>query len=214
MNKIEVEARLFNLYSALFCQPEEELFDHLKILEQLEQSQNRLINSNDEGNCELRKACLQYSSKEILVDYTKIFHGPFKAVAHPYSSVYLSEGNKTLNNESTQWVEEFYRTCGYSFGKSVKDMPDHIAVELEFLYLMKFNQVSLLKNEHNEKAIELESKYIHFLENHFNVWIPKFCDKIISDVENKYYVLLCKWLKDFVLKHLMQELELFKLRNN
>lgn len=205
MNTIEVEAKLFNLYSALFCQPDEALFENLNILTELEQLQCSLNNGAYENGFSLKEACLEYSPNELLIDYTSIFLGPFSIVAYPYSSVYFTNGVKTLNSETTQWVLDYYQTGGFKFNDGLQDMPDHITVELEFLYLLKYYQFNYLNKGENDKALEMEKKSKDFINKHFGIWIPKFCKKVIESGENQYYINLCFWLKGFVSNYLLMK---------
>lgn len=211
MNKIETEANLLILYSALFCEPEEDLFHNLQILDELEKLQFSLISGNCDTIGKLKKVCSEYSFQELLVDYTKLFIGPFEAVAHPYSSIYLNDGVSTLYNETTLWVENFYNSCGYNFGDVIKDMPDHIAVELEFLYVLKHSQLKSIAENNPEKEQKVIDQYFCFLANHFNIWAPMFSEKIISRAENKYYITLYQYFNCFIENYLIPETALHKI---
>jgi len=202
MSKPEIEAHLFNLYAALFCEPQKDLADNLLILEKLESFQRKLSPKFMEFNS-LKKKILQYDTQRILIDYTRIFIGPYDVIAYPYSSVYFSDGIKTLYNETTAWVEQFYQTCGLTFQNPVKDMPDHIAVELEFLYTLKFNINMLFREGNTEKSERLQQLYTEFIKNHFSIWVSGLCEKVVAGTENTYYAELCKWLDGFIRYYLM-----------
>ncbi|MDZ7605048.1 MAG: molecular chaperone TorD family protein [Cyclobacteriaceae bacterium] len=197
MKKEHIEASLFNLYAASFCEPQKELADNLLILETLESLQGEL-NARFTEFKSLKETFLQYDLQSLLIDYTRVFIGPFHVIAYPYSSVYFSNGVKTLYNETTAWVEGFYRTCGFSFQNTVKDMPDHIAVELEFLYTLKFKINTLLQEGNFESAQRLEQLYAEFIKNHFSIWVPRLCGKVIDEANGTYYAELCKWLHGFI----------------
>ncbi len=197
MGKPDIEAQLFNLYAALFCEPQKEPADNAYILETLESLQCELSAQFNEFES-LKEKFFQYDLQSVLIDYTRIFIGPYHVIAYPYSSVYFSNGVKTLYNETTAWVEKFYRTCGLSFQNTVKDMPDHIAVELEFLYSLKFKVNTLLMEGKTESGEHLQHLYAEFIKNHFCIWVPKLCEKVISEAKDTYYAELCRWLHGFI----------------
>ncbi len=202
MKKPEIEAQIFNLYAALFCEPQQERDDNLLILETLESLQCELSMRFREFTS-LKETFLQFDLQSLLIDYTRIFIGPFHVVAYPYSSTYFSEGVNTLYNETTAWVEQFYRTCGLSFQNTVKDMPDHIAVELEFLYTIKYNTNNLLREGNKERGELLRRKYSEFINSHFGIWAPRLCDMVVSGANDTYYAELCRWLNGFIRYYLM-----------
>ncbi len=202
MSKPAIEAQVFNLYAALFCEPLKELDDNLLIMEKLESLQCELSSQFRENNS-LKEKFLQYDIQSILVDYTRIFIGPYHVIAYPYSSVYFSEGVKTLYNETTAWVEEFYQICGLTFQNTMKDMPDHIAVELEFLYTLKFNINLLLQEDNIESATHMQKLYSEFTRNHFSIWVSRLCEKVLAEAKDTYYAELCRWLDGFMRYYLM-----------
>lgn len=55
--------------------------------------------------------------------------------APPYASVHLDKEKRVLGEEA-QAVQGFYASAGYGIGAENQELPDHLAVELEFLALL------------------------------------------------------------------------------
>lgn len=194
--KLEAQVNYLNYIVALFCQPEDNPSYYHDILDHLKSSCENLMEDHSDTINEMQQYIKTHTHKELLVDYTKIFLGPYKAIAHPYSSVYLGDGS--LNGPATIWVENFYRLSGYKFNENIKDLADHIAVELEFLYNLKFNELKSLNDGDSDQASLQEEKFNEFFLNHFRLWVPQFCKKVINDSDNLFYSNLCKCLNAFV----------------
>ncbi len=75
--------------------------------------------------------------EELLVDYTRLFLGPVDTRAKPYGSVWLDD-DAPLMGDSTMAVLQHYEDGGFEVDEGFRDLPDHIAVELEFLYVLLF----------------------------------------------------------------------------
>jgi TorA maturation chaperone TorD len=91
------------------------------------------------------KACItsDLGLESLKVDYTRLFVGPFKLLAPPYGSVYL-EDNRVMG-VSTLDVRSCYES--ESMDIVIKEAPDHIAVELEFMYYLVVKQIEATKEE-------------------------------------------------------------------
>jgi len=98
---------------ALFCQPEDDKKYYEELLGNFKGACEVLLPDKAGLVDEMTSYVNETSYEEILVSYTRIFLGPFKAIAHPYSSVYLGDGS--LNGESTMWVKEYYNLSGFDF---------------------------------------------------------------------------------------------------
>ncbi len=189
LNKIiEVEANraeIFNIFSALFCQPEEEFITNSGIYNALESYFSEI---NPECNVQINilKECIKkYNHQDLLIEYARLFIGPFKIEVPPYSSLYFDQ--KILMSDITIWVIEFYKSAGLNFDRSTKDLPDHIAVETEFIYYVLINSLRKLKDGELEKAKRYNYLYKYFFENHYKKWVPKFCDEIVAKSNNEFY---------------------------
>lgn len=196
--KIEqARATAFNVFSALLCQPEEDLITETSIFKTLSSAYEILDPDHIEYISEMEKALKKYSVKELLVEYSKLFIGPFKLVAPPYSAVYFGTGD-TLMSDETLWVINFYNECGLQFDVKVKNMPDHIAVETEFLYYLVYNEIKELQSNHRKKSHNLWKHQSKFYNKHYRNWVPEFCEKVINGTENEYYKALSVCLNGFV----------------
>ena len=71
--------------------------------------------------------------KSLQIDFSSLFVGPFKLLAPPYGSVYL-EGKREVMGQSTIDARNRYREAGLELSDEIKEAPDHIAFELEFIY--------------------------------------------------------------------------------
>ena len=96
-------------------------------------------------------------AESLLLDYTRLFLGPTQIIAQPYGSVWL-DAEKTLMGSSTIAVQELYKEGGFEIDESFRELPDHIAAELEFLYLLIFRENAAHQNgkaeEHDRETIQ------------------------------------------------------------
>jgi TorA maturation chaperone TorD len=135
--------------------------------------------------------------EDLLVDYTRLFIGPVNMFAKPYGSYWLDE-EKTLMGESTMAVQDLYHEAEFEIDEEFKELPDHIAVELEFLYLLLFreNEARIaLDAPKLSEALELQRR---FLKVHLGAWIGKFADAIRSSAYCGFYRELAELTEEFI----------------
>ena len=185
-------SNITNFLAAYYCEPDDEIF------------YNEELNKVFFDNCkifddELYKyakntidALKKYSNNELLQEYTRIFLGPFEAIAHPYASVYL-EGY-ILNGEVTQKILHFYNYCGLLFEEDVKDLPDNIVVMLQFLHYLFTCE---MQGNENFPEFDWTEKRKEFIDLYLNTWIPKFTEQIITGTQNEFYKNLALFTKKF-----------------
>lgn len=194
----KAKATSFNLLTALLCQPTEELISNPKILETLKSSFEVVcpdcVKNVEQMQLEIKK----YSQLNLLVEYTRLFIGPFGTLVPPYSSLYFGS-NKSLMSGETVWVINFYESVGLSFDlETVKDAPDHVAVETEFMYYLIFSEIKELEAGNLDQAQQLWNSQREFFLKHYKQWLPKFCKKIMEHTTNDYYKALATCIAKFV----------------
>jgi len=140
-------AELYLSFAAVFHRPNQEVSDHL---EELIDLWTEVIPDIDELVQKLSRYCHQFPPGEQRLNalwehYIPLFETGVVEVS-PYASVYFGEEGLVLGKEAFN-VKQFYATCGYGMGEERGELPDHLAVELEFCALLARNgQDDLLKD--------------------------------------------------------------------
>ncbi|MFH1602546.1 MAG: molecular chaperone TorD family protein [Pseudomonadota bacterium] len=131
----------------------------------------------------------------LLLDYTRLFLGPNHIIAKPYGSIWL-EGGNTVMGESTMAVLELYQEGGFEMNEAFREVPDHIAVELEFLYLLIYRENEAERNGEPEALRDALRK--RFLDAHLGRWIRPFTSAVIAGAQSSYYRQLAELTARFV----------------
>ncbi|BCR03704.1 hypothetical protein DESUT3_07730 [Desulfuromonas versatilis] len=135
--------------------------------------------------------------QDLLLDYSRLFLGPFEILAKPYGSVWL-EGDKVLMGQSTAAVRELYREGGFDLAEDFREVPDHIAAELEFLYLLNYQVNEALSASDLGALEQIKSLRKHLLQEHLGRWVSPFTSAMEQGAQSRFYRLLAKLTKHFV----------------
>jgi TorA maturation chaperone TorD len=137
------------------------------------------------------------SLEELAVEHARLFMGPFQLVAPPYGSIYLDDA-KTVMGESTARVLAFYRANGLQLADDFHELPDHIAVELEFLSYLA-NRQREAEDAGNQREVErLAGVQQEFLTSYLLPWLEPFTSAIIEDGESPFYQAVARCTVAFI----------------
>lgn len=124
--------------------------------------------------------------QELLVDYTRLFLGPIQALASPYGSAW--SGRELAQAEDpTAAVREIYAQGGFDIGEDFADLPDHVAVELEFLYLLLFTQHEAARSGNVDALAATQLLQRKFLDEQLGAWIGAFTAAVKDNAETAFY---------------------------
>ncbi|RLG58359.1 MAG: hypothetical protein DRN88_00940 [Candidatus Hydrothermarchaeota archaeon] len=132
---------------------------------------------------------------ELQREYVRLFITAKNVPCPPYESAYRDEQRRLM--VFTQEIIKKYRKAGLRISKKFKDLPDHIAAELEFMYYLCYMEEKF-KEENKEKARKFQKMQKEFLEEHLAKWVPKFCDDVIRESKLEFYKEAARLLKDFI----------------
>jgi TorA maturation chaperone TorD len=135
--------------------------------------------------------------EDLLIDYTRLFLGPVAAPARPYGSVWL-EADKGLMQDSTMAVLALYAAGGFEIAEAFRELPDHVAAELEFLYLLRFKIAQARMAGDAAAAAAAEALRRRFLEQHLGVWITPFSTAVKAGAQTDFYRALAALTERFV----------------
>lgn len=160
------------------------LLESFKILEIDPSSALELINNLDFASIE-----------ELLVEFTRLFIGSIEYVAPPYASYYL-EGR--LFGDSALKALEFYKKAELNLKDDFNELPDHIAVQFEFMSYLISQEVKYLYEKNYPQASKFYQLQREFLETCVFTWINSFCNKIKEGTHSKFYYSLADVLQSFI----------------
>lgn len=117
----------------------------------------------------------------LAVEYTRLFiNATPKVPCPPYESMYREN---VIMGDSTLDVMDRFRRAGLKVAGNFRDLPDHVAVELEFLYyLMNYGHIE---------------EHASFMKEHFSTWVSKFCEEVEKNDRIGFYRHAAKVLREF-----------------
>ena len=193
---------LSRLLSACYYEPGPE-FAEEKVFDSMLQAATRLDPQLAALAGQLGEDCAAEGQEALLLDYTRLFLGPNHIAAKPYGSIWL-EGQNTVMGDSTMAVQKLYEQGGFDMNEDFREVPDHIAVELEFLYLLIYRENEAARNGEPEALRAMAALRKHFLEEHLGRWIGPFTSAVIAGAQCGFYRRLAELSDRFVkmeLKH-------------
>jgi len=174
----------YRLLSASLYQPssewgEADLFGHLR------QALQTVAPSVAERVDDMEGSLKELGETELAVVYSRLFVGPFSLEAPPYGSFYL-EPEKKVMGETTVAVRNFYLQAGLVLDENFEELPDHMAVELEFLsYLLQ--RAAAAAGDAPESAAYWINLRRDFIRMYLGGWYAAFCAAIRTATDNPFY---------------------------
>ena len=139
--------------------------------------------------------CAAKSSEEVRlgleVEYNRLFVGPGKLIAPPYESYYASMGpdgkGGRLRTSDERSVVRAYRAGGYSMPDAFIDLPDHIAIELDFLALLARDEANAWSAGLENRALEVREAFERFIEEHLSRWVGACAERVDEGAHLGFY---------------------------
>jgi TorA maturation chaperone TorD len=137
--------------------------------------------------------------EQLIIEFSRLFVGPFKLLAPPYGSVYLESGRQVMG-DSTMDAKKRYQEAGLGISNNLKEAPDHIAIELEFIYYLIFREIEAFAELDEASVLTLWTTQKSFLSDHIGAWVTPFYEAVEEQSKLDFYKKLVHVTKLFVLK--------------
>ena len=215
----KMQSDCYRFLSACFCQPQKNLFREEHLLNNLTTNLQQTSPGAAFFSALMEESIRKYSDEDLTVEYARLFLGPFEIKAPPYGSLYL-DGERKVMGDSTMEVIRFYEDAGLTRSKDCGDLPDHIAVELEFMSYLIYKETEALEKLDFVTTLEMIKRQEHFLDRFLGSWIVPFCGKIKESTDNEFYTALADcaslFVKSYNPSHIRETLgkEVFLLSTN
>jgi len=196
---LAARADLSRLLAACYYEPaaefaEEKVFD-------------AMVASADDIDAELgaaaRGLAAAYTADDLqtlLIDYTRLFLAPEGPLAQPYGSVWLG-GAQPLMQDSTLAVMALYAEAGFEVDDDFRDLPDHIAAELEFLYALLFREAAARRQGDTGLADSARTLRQRLIAEHLGRSTPRFAAAMRAGAQTAFY----RALADLTARHVERE---------
>ena len=135
--------------------------------------------------------------QDLLVDYTRLFLGAPQALARPYASVWLNPESQATQ-DSVLDLLKLYGQGGFEVDPDFKDLPDHLAVELEFLYLLTYQQNLAVATGDAAARQAVDVLRTAFLIGHLGRWLGGFILALHDNAQTGFYRELAEFTELFV----------------
>jgi TorA maturation chaperone TorD len=130
----------------------------------------------------------------LLVDYTHLFVGPGEKLASPYESSWRGRDGAS----PVLPVLSMYQEGGFDVAEDFLDLPDHVAAELEFLYLTIFRAAQAALAGDLDALAKWEGLERRFLALHLGAWVTPFAQATRACAACAFYRTLADATERFV----------------
>lgn len=92
----------------------------------------------------------------------------------------------------------FYEAFGFRLAEGMKEFPDHIAVELEFMSLLLLKAAHASAESMEEARAVSEEAAVKFLDDHLAAWGGAFAERVEAATEDGFYRFAARLLRGFL----------------
>jgi DMSO reductase family type II enzyme chaperone len=215
LNRVVLRQALYRFFGSLFLYPDEELIANLQdgsgellASEELWKDQFYAAKLN-----ELIENILAFdvdNRKTIVDEYNRLFL--VKPKAPPYETSFISILGQSEGTIAAD-ISGYYSTVGLIVSPSINELPDHIAIELEFMSFLCERELLALKDGNDADAVVAQNEQRRFMSEHLARWYPQFAKKVLSETDEKLFksliqsvfVFLRSELRFLELEHLLED---------
>lgn len=129
---------------------------------------------------------------ELAIEYTRLFDTGSSGPPCPlYGGLYGGARMKTMEE-----AVRFYNHFGLTLSEEQRELPDHLAMELEFLHYLTYREAETLQT--GDDAGPYQRAQRDFIQRHPGSWIPKLCHRLKAEQAHPYFGALFGCLEDLL----------------
>jgi len=132
------------------------------------------------------------SAEDLAVEYTRLFDTGASGPPCPlYGGLYGGARMQTMEE-----AVRFYNHFGLTLSEEQRELPDHIATELEFLHYLTYREAEALQS--GEDAGPYQRAQRDFVARHPGAWVPKLCQRLEKERAEPFFQALFGCLADLL----------------
>lgn len=123
---------------------------------------------------------------ELDAEYNRLFVGPGTPRVYPYESLYRDSAGLVMGPAAREVLQAYYRS-GFVINAAYRDLPDHIAVEFEFMARLCTEEAEAAARGRPDLVVRLKEEQASFLRAHLCAWVPALCEKLLRETSAPFY---------------------------
>lgn len=132
----------------------------------------------------LRDAFAAAAVQDLRVDYSRLFLGPPSPLAKPYASCWLP---CAPGEDAMAAILGLYDDAGLEVDEDFRERPDHVAAELELLYLVARRAAFAAATGDRADGAEAEVLRGRLVRDHLARWIGPFTRAVSDGARTDFY---------------------------
>lgn len=188
-------SRVYAFLASLFNQPPQEPLLRLLADESGEEADGLRELFGDGLHAELASGAREAlaSPESLARDFDALLRIPQDRYLAPYESAYRgtparkTRGMGLLMGRQTREVAALYRMAGVALGGECKELPDHVAVELQFLADCASQEAEALLTGQSAEAEGWRGLQSRFQTEHVMQWVPAMCRRMEQQASTGFF---------------------------
>jgi TorA maturation chaperone TorD len=127
-------------------------------------------------------------------EYQSLFTVPLGRYVTPYEAVYRDERvvagevvHGLLMGPSTLAVKAIYRDAGVEVADDVRELPDHIGLELGCMQVLCDAEARAREEGDGDAVARAQALQRRLLHEHLRQWVPRLCERIRANAPGPFY---------------------------
>ncbi len=131
-------------------------------------------------------------TEDLAVEYTRLFDAGASGPPCPlYGGLYGGDRMKKMEE-----AVRFYNHFGLTTSEEQRELPDHLATQLEFMHYLTYREAEALHAGRDPGPYRRAQR--DFVTRDLDSWIPKLCERLEEHQANVFFLSLFKLLADFL----------------
>jgi len=182
--KLLIEADIYRLLSLSFAYPDRETGETLRsLIEDMGDVIHNVSSGIQEKFILYRNSLNGLSAETREEEFTELFMT--RMLCPPYENSYGKSGGNKAGTLAD--INGFYKAFGLSISEKDSDMPDHIAIEMEFLSLLALKEAYGIEHGQADMVEVCVSAKKNFLTDHIGGWAGIFCKNLAERTTKDFY---------------------------
>ncbi len=127
-------------------------------------------------------------------EFQDLFMVPLGRYVPPYEAVYRDQRQigdtmvcGLLVGPSTLAVKQLYREAGATISEDIKELPDHVGLELACMEFLCEQEARAWEQDDAERAKRTRALQQRLLQEHLLRWVPALCVRIRENAAGPFY---------------------------